>query len=591
MILQALKEYYDRKVDDLDSGIAPEGFEKKEIPFIVVIRKDGSFVTLEDTREQEGRRLVGKSFLLPRSKTRTGQKGFETTFLLWDHIGYLFNYTKSIEPKNIEKTLNQHRSWLSSLENLPADLKRDPGVGAVIAFYQGAGVDEVQLAAKWQECLKIPSCNMTFRLAGDSDPVPCRPAVKAYQSSLIHREDNTDSDGKTQSITGRCLVTGKVGKIARIHAYTPISKDSKSFVAFQKNAGYDSYGKKQCYNAPVNKAAEFAYTTALNTLLKSTQRLLIGDAATVFWSARRTQLESAIPDFFNEPPKDDPDRGTRAVAALLQSVKRGTYSETDEDTRFYVLGLSPSSARISVRFWKVGTVSEIAENFARHFGDLQICHSLKMREHLSLFRLLISTASLGKSENIPPNLAGETMRAILEGRPYPQTLLQTVIRRIRTEQARKDAKSGKSLPNVTYPRAALIKGCLNRTIRINNHEDEEEITVSLDKENKNIGYRLGRLFATLEKIQAESHPGINSTIRDKFYGAASSSPVTVFGNLMRLKNHHLAKLESKGRRVNFERLIGEVAFEIKDFPAHLKLEDQGRFAIGYYHQMHDFYTK
>jgi len=147
------------------------------------------------------------------------------------------------------------------------------------------------------------------------------------------------------------------------------------------------------------------------------------------------------------------------------------------------------------------------------------------------------------------------------------------------------------LPNVTYPRAALIKGYLNRLIRTNNPEQEEAIKVGLDKENKNIGYRLGRLFATLEKIQAESHPGINATIRDKFYGAASSSPVTVFGNLMRLKNHHLAKLESKGRRVNFERLIGEVASEIKDFPAHLKLEDQGRFAIGYYHQMNDFYTK
>ncbi len=591
MILQALKEYYDRKADDLDSGIAPEGFEKKEIPFIVVIEENGSFVTLEDTREQEGKRLVGKSFLLPRSKTRTGKKGYETTFLLWDHIGYLFKYTKSDEPKEIEKTSNQHRSWLSSLESLPDDLKRDPGVRAVLAFYQGSGVDKVQLAAKWQECLKIPSCNMTFRLAVDSDPVPCRPAVKAYQSSMVYSEEDPDPDDKTQKVIGRCLVTGKVGNIARIHAYTPISKDSKSFVAFQKNSGYDSYGKEQCYNAPVSKAAEFAYTTALNTLLKSTQRLLVGDAATVFWSARKTQLESTFTDFFNEPPKDDPDCGIRAVAGLLQSVKSGAYSETDKNTRFYVLGLSPNSARISVRFWKVGTVPEMAAYFARYFKDLQICHGLKEREHLSLFRLLVSTASLGKPENILPNLAGETMRAILEGVSYPHTLLQAAIRRVRAEQAKKDSKTGKSLPNVTYPRAALIKGCLNRSIRINNHEREEEIKVSLDRENKNIGYRLGRLFATLEKIQAESHPGINATIRDKFYGAASSSPVTVFGNLMRLKNHHLTKLESKGRRVNFERLIGEVASEIKDFPAYLKLEDQGRFAIGYYHQMHDFYTK
>jgi CRISPR-associated protein Csd1 len=198
---------------------------------------------------------------------------------------------------------------------------------------------------------------------------------------------------------------------------------------------------------------------------------------------------------------------------------------------------------------------------------------------------------LGKSENIPPNLAGETMRAILEGLPYPQTLLQATIMRIHAEQAKKDPKTGKPMQHVTYPRAALLKGCLNRLIRVNNPEHQEEIKVSLDKENRNIGYRLGRLFAALEKIQAESHPRINATIRDKFYGSASSSPVTVFGNLMRLKNHHLAKLESKGRRINLEQLIGEIMSGIKDFPPHLKLQDQGRFAIGYYHQMNDFYNR
>ncbi len=115
--------------------------------------------------------------------------------------------------------------------------------------------------------------------------------------------------------------------------------------------------------------------------------------------------------------------------------------------------------------------------------------------------------------------------------------------------------------------------------------------MSLDINNMNVGYRLGRLFAVLEKLQSEANPGINATIRDKFYGAASSTPVTVFGNLMRLKNHHLAKLESTGRRINFERLLGEVVSGFNDFPSHLTLEDQGRFAIGYYHQMHDFYTK
>jgi CRISPR-associated protein Csd1 len=193
-------------------------------------------------------------------------------------------------------------------------------------------------------------------------------------------------------------------------------------------------------------------------------------------------------------------------------------------------------------------------------------------------KLLRSIAPQEKADNIPPNLAGDTMRAILEGTPYPATLLQAAIRRNRAEQ------------NVTYPRAALIKASLNRALRFNNPKNEKEITMSLDLENTNIGYRLGRLFAALEKIQSDANPGINATIRDRFYGAASGSPVTVFGNLMRLSQHHLGKL-SGGLRVTRERLLQEIMSEIGDFPAHLDMADQGRFAIGYYHQMQDLYTK
>lgn len=580
MILQALKEYYDRKAADPDSDIAPEGFEKKEIPFVVVVNRDGGFEALEDTREPVGKRLVGKSFLLPRSVTRTGGKSYATTFLLWDHIGYLFEYAKSDDPKEMQKAANQHRTWLQSLKALPASMKEDKGILAVIRFYETNGVSAVKADAKWAECVKISGCNMTFRLAGDDSPVPCRPAVKKYQQSLISSpcSESEEDDTDTAAIIARCLVSGEIGQIARTHGRTPINKDTKSLIAFQKNSGYDSYGKEQCYNAPVSKSVEFAYTTALNTLLKSPQRLFVGDAVTVFWSAVPTKLESEIADFFNEPPKDDPDRGTRAVADLHQSVKTGAYVETDRDTRFYVLGLAPNSARIAVRFWKVGTVPEMAEHFDRHFEDLRICHGPKTGEHLSLKRLLKSIAAQEDEKNIPTNLAGETMRAVLEGLPYPQTLLQAAIRRIRAEH------------DISYPRAALIKGCLNRlTRRSTQEQQQEEIKVSLDPNNMNIGYRLGRLFATLERVQIRKFTQNggkkpNATICDKFYGSASSSPVTVFGNLMRLKNHHLAALENAGERVNLEKLIKEIMRGINDFPAHLKLEDQGRFAIGYYHQ-------
>lgn len=182
------------------------------------------------------------------------------------------------------------------------------------------------------------------------------------------------------------------------------------------------------------------------------------------------------------------------------------------------------------------------------------------------------------------------MRAVMQCLPYPDTLLQGAIRRIRAEQARRDQRTGRLVPNVTYSRAALIKACLNRQQRLAD-TTEKEVTVSLDHSNVNPGYRLGRLFAVLEKVQEEANPGINATIRERFYGAASSTPVTVFSNLMKLKNHHLAKLENPGRRVNLERLISEIVEEISDFPSILNLADQGRFAIGYYHQRQALFSK
>jgi CRISPR-associated protein Csd1 len=229
-----------------------------------------------------------------------------------------------------------------------------------------------------------------------------------------------------------------------------------------------------------------------------------------------------------------------------------------------------------VRFWYEGTVQQILDHIEQHFDDCTIIHGPKQPETLSLFRLLVSTAVQGKSENIQPNLAGDMMRAILAGTPYPKSLLSSAIRRVRAER------------EITYPRAALIKAVLARDARYYN-SNQKEVGMSLDITNNNTGYRLGRLFAVLEKVQEEANPGLNATIRDRFYGAASSTPVAVFALLMKLKNHHIAKLENRGRAINFEKLIGEIMSGISEFPAQLPLPDQGRFAVGYYHQRQDFF--
>jgi len=579
VILQALCEYYQRKAADSDSKIAPQGFEWKEIPFVVVINRNGKFLRLEDTREGEGNWKRAKPFLVPQAIQRSGSKSWQTSFLLWDHYGYVLGRPKEDTEQAKDRAQKQHQSWLKKLRQLPSELKESTSVGGVLKFYDDGQDKEVIKDALWEECLKIPGCNLTFRLEGEAEPVPCSEEVQKYVRSGISSDgtDTEDSEG-TERIM-RCLITGELGPAARLHTKTPISKDSKALVSFQKASGFDSYGKEQGFNAPVSIIAESAYTTALNTLLSkdSPNKLQVGDATAVFWSKKETQLEVMLPFFFDRIPPDNPDQDIQAVRSLYQGIEKGAFSDST-DTEFYVLGLSPNAARISVRFWHTGKVSEFAQRIKAHFDDFKIMRP-PFEQRCALFYLLCDIAQQGKAENIPPNLAGEVMRAILEGQPYPAQILQQTVRRIRATQM------------VNSYRAAWLKAYLNRKYRMSQHPSLREITVALDKENKDIGYRLGRLFAALEKIQEGAQSGINATIRDRFYGAASTSPVAVFSQLLKLKNHHLAKQENPAFRVAHEKRLAEIFEPIKEFPPHLSMEQQAQFAIGYYHQRQDFFKK
>lgn len=586
MILQALNGYYRRMAEE--GNIAPEGFKTVEIPFLIVLDSNGKFVGLQDTRSPSGKKLQARSFLVPEEKGRSGSKAWQTANLLWDHYGYVLAWPKSESNEHKVMAKKQHGAFVENVKTLHEKYPDDTHIAAVYRFLSAGDFSEVFAHSKWAECVKVPGCNLTFAMDGATRLVCQNESVTAFiQANSESVSDEDDGSDGLPDIEAFCLITGESSTIARLHPRTPIpgAKSNAKIVSFQKNMGFDSYGKQQSYNAPTSTKAAFAYTTALNQMLAkgSRQKLFVGDATAVFWAERKSPLEDIFAEVFGEPSKENPDQQNAAVRELFKAPDAGAPPLDEDLTPFFILGLAPNAARIAVRFWYPGTVGEAAQHIKQHFGDCAIVHGPKQPPYLSLFRLLVSTATQGKSENIPPNLAGDFMKAILTGRSYPQTLLTSALRRCRAEQ------------DVTYPRAALIKAFLARESRLtDNNKSEKEVGMSLDITNTNPGYVLGRLFAVLEKVQESASPGINATIRDRFYGAASGTPVAVFPHLLKLKVHHIAKLENRGLAVNLEKLIGEIMEKVvaeKAFPAHLSLHDQGCFAVGYYHQRQDFFTK
>lgn len=573
MILKALAEYYERLLNEDSVEIPPHGFEDKPIPFLIVLDYQGNVQNIIDTRTGEGKKKSARPFRLPQGEKKTS--GIKEN-LLWDNPQYVLGEPKSNKSRDVKKAKEALAAFKLRLDTDLEELN-DDGISALLSFYKKDGISQVHNHAMFEEIIE-ESGNITFMLDGDTGLIAQRPMIVRRIKEIYEH---------SKSALQTCAISGEVDNVAVLHTAIKgvwgAQTSGANIVSFNDEA-YCSHGKTkkdQGRNAPIGKHKEFAYTTALNRLLSSDkQRMQVGDASTVFWAKEPSDFESDFHAYL-APPKGEESVSYEKIRGLLSAVKTGIAPQ-EADLPFYVLGLAPNAARIAIRFWYEGNVKQIKERIARHFEDLEMVRAPHDPEFLSLFQLLVSTATEHKSDKIPPNLGGEVARAVLSGTDYPRTLFANAIRRCKAEQ------------RLTFARASIIKAFLVRNSRISK-SSQKEVSMVLDRTYENLGYVLGRLFAVLERIQEQAQgTGLNKTIRDTYFGAAASSPLVTFKRLDNLSIHHLAKIRNAGKStVWLDKLMGEVNSLLpkEGYPPILSLEDQGRFSIGYYHQRQDFFTK
>jgi len=566
MIIQALNEYYKRIKQDPNANIPTFGFSNEKIHFALVLNKLGELVDVKDLREKVGKKNIPKQLIVPAPNKKSS--GIDPNFI-WSNTGYVLGAdNKEHKDKN---RLKKMFSAFKEFQHCLGDEINDTGMNTILKFLDSWQPKEAKQLKYWEE---MAGMNLVFQLDGEQKYIHEHTAIKERWIKYC-RENQSDYQAF-------CLVSGQKKSIARLHPSIKGIKNAQSsgasIVSFNLDS-FCSYNKEQSFNAPVDEDITFNYTTALNHLLHfdSRQKVQIGDTTTVFWAEGETLIEGFLKDVL-EPQVNLVDLGD--LRKFLEAMREGKMPKEIENTKnmkFYILGLSPNASRLSVRFWYVSTVEDISRKIGQHFKDLAIIKSYDNEtEFPGMWQLLHETAVQGKSENISPLLAGAFMRSILTGLRYPSGILTVVVERIRADQ------------KINYLRAALVKAYLVRNSRFQNKEEREVISMSLNKEEKNIGYRLGRLFAILEKAQKDAVPGANTTIKDRYYGSASATPAIVFPQLLRLAQHHIQKSDYG---MNIDKQIEDVVQDIQKFPPHLSLEDQGIFALGYYHQKQDFYKK
>ncbi len=569
MILQALARYYE---DLLSRGeIDAPGWTPAKISYALCLNEKGRLTQVVPTMEEvsKGKKTVlqPQVFPLPAAVKRT--VGIDSNFL-WDNSTYLLGVDQKGKPERsrdcFAAAAKKHHAVLDGIDSSIAR--------AILAFFDtwqpSQAAEHSALAGLLEEV--TAGANLLFRVDGcyPQKDVAIREAWQSYRES-----SNPDA------VRMQCLVTGREDEITATHPAIKGVRDAQSsgaaLVSFNAPA-FCSYGREQNFNAPVGKYAAFAYTAALNHLLADRNNVqLIGDTTVVCWAegADPAYQSFAMTAFFGaESGLSDND-----LRAALKRLADGLPCDDlgiDPERPFYILGLAPNAARLSVRFFLRDSFGRLMKNVNDHYERLKIINA--RYEVVPLWALLRETVNLNSRDKSPsPAMAGAVARAIFSGGPYPASLLEAVMLRIRAER------------NITWGRAAIIKAYYLK----NPHKDcpKEVLTVSLNEASTNTAYTLGRLFSVYEAVQQAANPGINATIKDKYFNSAAAMPASIFPILNNLCQKHLRKLDGR-LRVYYDKQIMELKGRLgESYPPRMTLAQQGSFDLGYYHQTQKRYTK
>lgn len=610
MIIQSLYERYVQLSADPDSGVCPPNYSVGKVSFVLELSPEGELTNVLDLREMNGKKLVPRQMIVPEQGSRSS--GIKPYFLS-DKAEYMLgHYPLTGKPGEENKKMNDARRKFAASRELHWRIlgsSEDETAKAIVAFFAAWNPEKVRQHPRLRDVLddldKGIDTNVVFRIAGQQGFAHQQRAIRAIWEKNCEQE-------QPYSDTGQCLVTGTPDEsIAKTHdikikGVRGSQAAGAALVSFNAPA-FLSYDKEQSFNAPVSKTAAFGYATALNHLLGSERNCIrnFGDMTVVFWSGpspASRELETFFADFIAQEeiaaaaPAEDASL-TAHLKDVMKRARAGAKLTADmlpeTSTPFYILGLSPNNARLAVRFFWQGDFSTLLNKLVQHASDFAITGKKSSEpDHPTLTRIVRETMRAGSDgkkvgEEPPASLKGDMFRAVIQGTAYPYSLFVSIINRIRADGI------------VSRLRAAIVKACLARYGRFHKTGlyKEETLTVSLNKETKNPGYRLGRLFAVLERAQQDAAGGpnrINATIKDRFFSSASSTPLAVFPNLLRLSQSHMSKANNTGKYKlgNIrDKEISEIMEGLDGFPARLNLQEQGMFILGYYHQKEDFFSR